>query len=575
MDQISRRKFLGTATVGAAASELLPAKEKDASGAAAMTRKRIPQPATPLLYATARAVMEWSVASGKSYANPFDEVEVDVIFADTDGHEWRVPTFWAGGQSWRVRFAPPAPGRYTSRTVANDTKNPDLHDRRGEIEVAPSSGDNPLLQHGMIRVAQNGRHFEHADGTPFLWLADTWWMGLCKRLRWPQDFQTLAADRIQKGFTVVQIIAGPYPDMPAFDPRGANEAGQTWEADFARLNPHYYDMADVRIQYLVERGLVPCIVGCWGYYLPMMGVAKIKQHWRNIVARWGSLPVMWCLAGEGMMPYYLSKTPKEDAALQKQAWTEVGRYVRSIDPFHHPITIHPTQAGRDQVEDPSVLDFDMLQTGHSDRASYANTVNLVTEGVARQPRMPVLVAEVNYEGILEASRQEVQRFVFWSSVLSGAAGHTYGANGIWQVNTPEQPYGPSPHGRTWGDTPWQEAAQLPGSKHLGLAKGLLARYAWWKFEPHPEWVEPHWSKEDYVRPYAAGIAREVRVVFIPPIWDTIKIVGIEAGVSYEAYFFNPSTGKDHRLGRITPNSNGVWEAPFTPTVGDWVLVLES
>jgi hypothetical protein len=169
----------------------------------------------------------------------------------------------------------------------------------------------------------------------------------------------------------------------------------------------------------------------------------------------------------------------------------------------------------------------------------------------------------------------VQRFVFWSSVLSGAAGHTYGANGIWQVNTPEQPYGPSPHGRTWGDTPWQEAAQLPGSKHLGLAKGLLARYAWWKFEPHPEWVEPHWSKEEYVRPYAAGIARQVRVVFIPPIWDTIKIVGIESGVSYEAYFFNPSTGKDHRLGRITPNSSGVWEAPFTPTVGDWVLVLES
>ena len=49
--------------------------------------------------------------------------------------------------------------------------------------------------------------------------------------------------------------------------------------------------------------------------------------------------------------------------------------------------------------------------------------------------MPVLVGEVCYEGILEASRQEVERFMFWTSILNGAAGHTYGANGIWQVNT--------------------------------------------------------------------------------------------------------------------------------------------
>ncbi len=107
--------------------------------------------------------------------------------------------------------------------------------------------------------------------------------------------------------------------------------------------------------------------------------------------------------------------------------------------------------------------------------------------------MPVLVGEVCYEGIMEASRQEVQRFMFWASVLSGACGHTYGANGIWQVNTNALPFGPSPHGRSWGDTPWETAYELPGSRQLGLGKELLMRYDWWRFEPHPEWVEPHWS----------------------------------------------------------------------------------
>jgi hypothetical protein len=241
-------------------------------------------------------------------------------------------------------------------------------------------------------------------------------------------------------------------------------------------------MADLKIQYLADRGLVPCIVACWGYFLPVLGAAKMKQHWRYLVARWGAYPVVWCLAGEGSMPYYLSKQKEQDAVAQKRGWTEMARYVRGLDPF---ITWRRFILGssRNNVEDPSVLDFEMLQTGHSDRNSIPKTVNLVTMAVSQNPTMPVLDAEVCYEGIMEASRQEVQRFMFWTSILNGAAGHTYGANGIWQVNTREQPFGPSPHGRSWGDTPWEEAYQLPGSKQLGLAKNLLMRYPWWRLEP--------------------------------------------------------------------------------------------
>ena len=53
---------------------------------------------------------------------------------------------------------------------------------------------------------------------------------------------------------------------------------------------------------------------------------KMKQHWRYLIARWGAYPVMWCLAGEGTMPYYLSKTHDADAAMQKHGWTELARY---------------------------------------------------------------------------------------------------------------------------------------------------------------------------------------------------------------------------------------------------------
>jgi len=380
---------------------------------------------------------------------------------------------------------------------------------------------------------------------------------------------------VKKGFTVIQIIAGLYPDMPPFDPRGANEAGFPWEADYTRINPRYFDAADLRIRYLVESGLTPCVVACWGYFLPIMGVPKLKKHWRNLIARWGAYPVVWCLAGEGTMPFYLSKTKKEDAAAQKHGWTEIAKYVRSIDPYHRAVTIHPTDNARSQVEDESVIDFDMLQTGHSDRKSIPNTGNAITGSLMKTPRMPVLAGEVCYEGILEASRQEIQRFMFWTCILNGAGGHTYGANGIWQVNTREHPYGPSPHGGTWGDVPWDLAAELPGSQHTGLGKGLLMRYPWWRFEPHPEWVDPHWSKDNYEQPYAAGIPAEVRFIFIPsPAWKPPTVVNMEHGISYRAFYFDPKSGVEHDLGGITPDSAGSWKPPMAPTFADWVLVLE-
>jgi hypothetical protein len=402
------------------------------------------------IYGIQHCPCEWFYLSGKPYSDPFNDVELDVIFTDPQGQEHRMPAFWAGGQTWRIRYSPKTYGQYRYRTVATDTSNADLHGRQGVLEVSTYRGDNPLRTHGLVQVAMDRRHFEHADGIHFLWLGDTWWMGLCHRLRWPEDFQKLAANRVQRGFSVVQIVSGLYPHMPPFDPRGANEAGYPWEENYTRINPHYFDMADLRIQELVDRGLAPCIVGCWGYFLIFMGLPKIKQHWRNIVARWGAYPVFWCLAGEGTMPYYLSKNKGEDAAEQKSGWTEVARYVRNIDPYHHPITIHPSSAARDTVEDPAVLDFDMLQTGHGDRTSYPNTINTLTKELRRTPPMPVLVGEVCYEGILDENRQEVSRFIYWACMLSGAAGHTYGADGIWQVNTAEHPFGPSPHGRSWG-----------------------------------------------------------------------------------------------------------------------------
>ena len=522
--------------------------------------------------------MEWSYTSALPYGDPICDVELDVLLTDPTGVQWRVPAFWGGGDEWRVRFAPRLTGAYRFVTECTDTTNSGLHGQTGILEVRPYEGDNPLLKHGSLRVSPDRRTLQHLDGTPFFWLGDTWWMGLCQRLSWPDDFQLLAADRRAKGFSVVQIVAGPYPDMPAFDPRGANEAGHPWTENFASVNPAYFDMADLRIRWLVRSGLVPCIVACWGYYLPMMGLDKIRQHWRYLVARYGAYPAVWCLAGEGVMPYYLSANREAEVAVQRHGWSEAARYVRRIDPYHHPVTIHPTDASRNQVDDPALVDFEMLQTGHGGYGSLADTVNDVRAAVRRKPAMPALVGEVNYEGILEGSREEIQRICLWASMLSGAAGHTYGANGLWQVNTREHPYGPSPHGASWGNTPWTDAYRLPGSTQLGIAKKLFERYEWWRFEPHQDWVEPSADNVNILAPYCAGIPGIVRFYYFPtPIapWTPIQLApGLEPDIDYIAYFFDPKTGDEHAVGRVNSLADGTWRVPAPPVIQDWVLVLE-
>jgi hypothetical protein len=104
------------------------------------------------------------------------------------------------------------------------------------------------------------------------------------------------------------------------------------------------------------------------------------------------------------------------------------------------------------------------------------------------------------------------------------------------VNTGEQPFGLSPHGRSWGDTPWEEAYRLPGSGQLGMAKQLLMRYPWPRFEPHPEWVESRANKQNYMLPYAAGIPGQVRFIFCPPVWDPPVIQQLEPGNATQPFY---------------------------------------
>ncbi|HUW20369.1 MAG TPA: DUF4038 domain-containing protein [Sedimentisphaerales bacterium] len=521
-------------------------------------------------------VKEIRFRSSVTYADPYNDVTLDVIFDGPNGVSLRVPAFWAGKNVWAVRFAGEQPGDYTFKSVCSNPDDKGLHDRTGTVKVRPYTGPNRLFQHGRLRVAGDKRHFVHADGADFFWIGDTWWMGLTKRLGWPRGFKSLTADRVKKGFNLIQIVAGPLPDMDSWDPRGKNEGGFPFEEGFARINPAFYDYADPKIKHLLDSELMPCMVGMWGYHLPRIGVEGVKRYWRYIVARYGAYPVVWCIAGEGTMPYYLSQTKQQDKEIQRKGWCEVTSYVRQIDPYHNLLSIHPATTARDMSEDAGLFDFEMLQTGHSCYDSLGPTVSAVSNAVARKPRMPVVNSEVNYEGIRGQCWQDVVRLSFYISVFNGTAGHTYGANGIWQFNEKDKPYGPSPHGRSWGNMPWQEAAQLPGGRQVALGGRFIMRFPWWQLDNHPEWVEQKSEQTDRRAIRCMGIPRRLRLIYVPLLWTPPTIKGIERDVQYRAYYFDPCTGTRYDLGRVTADENGNWQpATPPPEAHDWIIMLEA
>lgn len=554
---------------------------------------------------------------------------VDAVFTDPAGGTRRVPAFCSGG-SWRVRYASPLPGVHRfevegagSGLVAS-----------GEVKVTAEAPSEGLARHGPVRVSGDGRHFEHLDGTAFLWLADTWWDAFTDRIT-DSEFTDLARQRAEQGFSVIQVVAGLYPEMEPFAREGANQTGWVWTADFAQLNDRWFDEADRRVVELVNHGLVPCVVGAWGHYIQRMGSERMRRHWRELIARWGAYPVVWCLAGELSAPTYeqmhaaasqlergrlrggealrvLGRTItayagrfarrrrtgfpdtgmivrqlglKSIAVSQVAAWAQVARYVDHLEPFGRPVTAHP--AANWPVDTlaipPTLIDFWMLQTGHSALDTPANSVTQLTETIQRRPSQPVLVGEVCYEGILGSSWHEIQRFLFYSHMLSGAAGHSYGAQGLWGFNTPDYLGGIA--GR-WNDVTWRQAADLPGATHLGIGRRLLEQLPWPQLAPHPEMVSPHHTARDRIQPYAAATPDGIRLIYFPTPGMMRRSLGFHRVTlhdlgdrpEWQGTYINPRTGDHEPTFTIHPDEDGTTtlsrglQGPL-PSKEDWLLLL--
>lgn len=511
-------------------------------------------------------VVEVTLAAQSAPANPYVEGMPDskpprarVRFTRNGGQAATVPAFWDGGQAWKARFAPPSAGEWSWR---GESVDPGMNGASGSFRcedwTATEKLDNPLRR-GFLRVAPGGRHFEYADGTPLLWIGDTWWNWSKKGIRF-ESFAKLAGDRAAKGFTVGQLF---------FPGDGALVDANTQLPDLEQIR-----QVERMIAYANSRGITVWIHPWWsGRGLDRrIGAERLVRWWRYVIARLSAYHVVWVLAGEYNMNGY--------GGMGLDFWKRLGAMIRAEDPARHLISAHPTPPGwQGGTEAPQwstgeVLhaepwfDFNQSQAGHG-RWRNEMIPLVVARDYARTPPKPVVITEAWYEFTEGSAPAEDIRFGAWSAILSGAAGHTYGGGHVWWAHLPESP-------SNQGNWPLEQGFErdtldYPGAVSMGFLARSLASIEWWKLEPHPELVS------DYPAPYCAA-EPGVRYLVYARWGGTLKLDLRAARGTLRYGWTDLSAGREASHGTVEGGGVREFHAPAdypaSPRYRDWLLAVE-
>jgi len=361
---------------------------------------------------TARAVERWGhgeiVLRGPAGGNPYVDVQVRARFTQGD-RTIEVPGFWDGGDAYKVRFSPPAPGTWRYETSSN---RPELDGQTGSLTVAPPAAGN----HGPVQVFETF-YLRYADGTPYHQFGTTCyaWVHQTEELQ-QQTLQTLAASPFNK----IRFCVFPksYTYNQNEPQRFAFAKGADGKFDFSRPDPAFWLHFEQRILDLQRLGIEADLIlwhpyDRWGF--ADMSDAEDDRYLRYCIARLGAFRnVWWSLANE--YDFMTERPAGHRGNKQWEDWDRFFAILQKEDPHQRLRGIHNGRKWYDHTQDwvtHASLQTSDMNGGVRFRAQY---------------QKPVLYDECRYEGNIpqgwgNISAQEMaQRF--WLGTLSGCyVGH--------------------------------------------------------------------------------------------------------------------------------------------------------
>jgi len=510
-------------------------------------------------------VFEASFTSASKYQNPFQDVTVTVDFGAPDGTTRTVEAYWDGENTWRVRFSPEQTGEWTYRTRASHPEDKGLDGQNGKFRCEPYRGGNPLYEHGSIRLSQNRRYLEQADGTPFFWLSDTAWNGALKADH--ASWETYLSDRKRKKFTAVQFVTTQW-----IAAAGNAEARLAYEGrESITIDPVFFQWMDDHVRAVNDHGLVAAPVLIWtapwspyskflnpGNALPDDQIIRLARY---MVARYGTYQVIWILAGDG-----------DYRDNEAERWKQIGRAVFADNPSRL-ATTHPT--GHQWVEgdfgQEPWFGFIGYQSGHGDGPEDLKWITQGPPSVSWDvtPIHPVINLEPNYEDHVSYfshrrfDAHAVRRAAYWSLLVSPTAGVTYGAHGIWGWDS--HPALPMNHAGSGVARPWFDAINLPGSTDMAHLMKLFSSLQWWTLRPDPRLIADQPGDKDPSAFIAAAKAEnnEWALLYFP-VGQTVTLQPDQMEGSLLLRWFNPRSGEWSRTLPLTSRNL------TPPDSEDWV-----
>ncbi|WP_299533592.1 DUF4038 domain-containing protein [Ulvibacterium sp.] len=512
---------------------------------------------------------EITLKSESNYENPYTDVEVWAVFTDQNKDSLKRPAFWDGGNTWKIRFAPPhADTGWQWKSYASNLMDGGLHGQTGDFHSVPYAGENQLLTNGLLKMSKGYRNVVHQSGKSFLVVADTPW-GIPFRAT-KEQVETYAKDRRAKGFNTALMMT-LQPDMKAEGPNARN-TDQGFKRAFQDLseghinlmNPDYFQYYDDIVQILLDHEIVPVhqpVFHGFGWKGKQVLGTKINpdeyvRYVKYVLARYGTYPAFWLIAGD-----HDAKDP---------GVKESGEMLELWDSYQQPTGLHynpcddylASWAKNDpdkhcmhynkshQAE--KWLDFQWAQTGHSGEHLY----HKVERMYQNRPIKAVANGEPTYEG-MNAGQNGLgwwQGEEAWMQLMHGGTmGVVYGAASLWQWKVT-----PNEEGwEAWTDQPlsWKGALRLKGSEYVGLVGKILQGLDMTDIQKRWDLAngKPMLAKEGQLYLSYLNDGGEIQIPNVP--------------ITLNYRWVNPKTGATKQLGKATKTT---FKAPSKEP---WVLII--
>ena len=445
-----------------------------------------------------------------------------------------------------------------------------------------------------LEVSEDNRYFM-VDDEPFLWLGDTAWE-LFHVLDREESIQYLD-NRAEKGFTVIQAVA--LAELNGTTTPNAYGELAIFDNDLSRINDAYFEHLEWIIAQAQQRGLYVALLPTWGDKVahiykndrPIFTPQTAYSYGKYLSDRLAAYPVIWILGGD-----------RDIISTQvRDIWDAMAAGIKDGRGGDKLMSYHPKgeTSSAEWFHQSEWLSFNSYQSGHD--MKYDPVYTYCREHEALSPRKPYVNIEPCYEDIplrfwlyrdpeargltrldyiakdglvidetlyVEGvfTARDVRISTYWT-LLSGAAGCSYGNNAVWQMF--------KPYGQT--NVPpldyWYDALDKPGAESMRYVAEIFTQYPLNSFVTAPQMiVGENVEDENYIAAARACDSSFALVYLAKGREFSLNLSGLSKYSDSE--WFNPSNGERVVAEYSLSTSLNIVNFNAPPTSADWLLIVK-